>query len=401
MFASERHGCRYLEFACGDNRFLTMENDAIKLTFWLNKGADLVELRHKASDIDVMWRAPWPIPEAGRYLPPATDGLTGFFDYYPGGWQEVFANVHLAVSDVANAPLGLHGEACLLPWTYEAVEQSASRLRIRLSVRLSRMPFRLEKTVGLELGQLGFALDERIVNEGGETLPYSWGHHPAFGAPLLEAGCRIDVPQGSVADIPEGSSARYAGQRSVWPHLAVRGDGSEGGTASAGRYGEWREDGGENEGDGTDGGAGGGASGANGRGGETVDASVTPGAGAGYADGFALELPEGGSWAALRNPRLDLGVALAWEREAFPYLWLWLAYNGTPGYPFYKREYLVALEPFTVPVETLSDAIGSGRARWLVPGESATARLWCGFTSGTREVTRVHTDGQVEYGTDG
>ena len=346
MLQANRHGCRFTDFVSGGNRFLTVENNMIKLTFWLNKGADLIEIRHKLKDLDVLWRSPIPMFASGTYNPPAVGSLSPFFDYYPGGWQEVFPNAHLPVSSYKNAPLGLHGEVCLLPWDYTVLENSEELVRIRFEVRTARTPFRLVKILTLKNGEPFFLFDEEIVNEGNEEMAYNWGHHPVFGAPFLEEGCVIDVPDHSVAVIPEagsysGSERLAPGQRAIWPNVKTTK-------------------------------------------GETIDISIVPGMDAGCADSFHLVVREG--WAALRNPRLDLGVALAWDLSTFPYLWIWQAYCGSPGYPFYKRNYNVALEPYSVPVETLTESIQSGNANILQPGEKKTTRLKFGFVGGKEKV---------------
>jgi galactose mutarotase-like enzyme len=355
MFLSNRHGCRYLDYTIEGNRFLTLENNKLKMTFWLNKGADLIEIRDKASDMDVLWRTPMPMPAAGHYISPASAPIGNFFDYYPGGWQEVFPNAHLPTIGYKGAPLGLHGEVCLLPWHYSVLENTEDIIRIKLFVRTARTPFYIEKTVTLRNHEAFFVFNETIMNEGNEEMFYNWGHHPVFGAPFLEEGCVIDAPGNSIAVLPEKGEAAnqrlLPGQRSKWPHLS---DVS----------------------------------------GQTVDASYILEQHAGFADSFHMEVKEG--WAALRNPRLDLGVGLAWELDAFPYLWIWQAYSGSAGYPFYSRNYNVALEPYSVPVETLTESIQNGNAHKLKPQETKSSKLTFGFTQGKTPIHKITLDGRFE-----
>jgi len=349
MLNNRMHGCRCIPFSSGGNDYLIMENDRLKLTFWLNKGADLIELRDKERDINALWRSPLRMPAAGQYIAPSASELGSFFDYYPGGWQEVFPNSHTPTNDYKGAPLGLHGEACLLPWQYSVVEDTAEKLSVRLEVCMARTPFRLQKRVTLKAGERGFELEETITNEGEEALYYNWGHHPTFGAPLLEEGCRIDLPPNTVAVTPGyvySKTARFAeGQRAEWPILREKG----GRTA--------------------------------------VDAGIVPGRERRTSDSFHLELPEG--WVGLRNPRLDLGVGLAWDHKMFPYLWMWQAYGGSEGYPFYGRDYTIALEPFTNPIQTLPESIADGHARELMPRESVRTVLWAGLIGGQQPVKHI------------
>lgn len=330
MLNSRFHGCRHLEFEAEGNRFLSLENEKIKATFWLNKGADLIELRHKQKDVDVMWHTPLPMPAAGNYIPPVPGAIGSFFDYYPGGWQEVFPNNHLPTSDYKNAPLGLHGEVCLLPWQYRMVCNKPEQVTVELEVRTARTPFRLVKQVTLRSGEQTLEMQEWVQNEGEETMDYNWSHHPVFGEPFLEEGCRIELPEGSIAVTGPTSlsgTERYAlDQRSNWPHLIAQ-------------QGEKA----------------------------TVDASHVLSKKNRSTDSFHLEVPEGR--VALFNPRLNLAVKLEWDLSCFPYLWCWQGYGGSMGYPFYGRNYNVALEPFSTPVQTLPESIQTGHAHHLEPGE--------------------------------
>jgi len=342
------HGCRYWHYMSEGNTFLTLENERIKLTFWLNKGADLIELRDKARDINVLWRSPLRMPEAGRYMAPISSSYSAFFDYYPGGWQSVFPNAHTPTNAYKGAPLGLHGEACLLPWTYTVEVDSAERIVICLQTEMARTPFWMRKRVTLCTGNRGITLEETIGNAGAEPLYYNWGHHPTFGAPLLEEGSRIDLPNGTIAVTPDytySETARFAeGQRTAWPYLQEKN-------------------------------------------GATADAGTVPDPEQRTSDSFHLELPDG--WVCLRNPRLDLGVGLAWDAAVFPYMWMWQSYGGNFGYPFYGRDYTLALEPFTIPIETLPESIASGHARELQPGEAVSTTLWAGITEGRLPVKRI------------
>lgn len=356
MFHARRHGCRYLEFSAKGNQFLTMENDLIKVVFWLNKGADIVELRYKPLDIDLMWRSAIPIYPVSDYISPAHAPIGHYFDYYHGGWQEVFPNAHLPTLDYKNAPLGLHGEVCLLPWSYEVLTDTDGELSIEMVVRTVRTPFLLKRVVTIESGSPSLRFHETIVNESPETMHFSWGHHPVFGPPFVQEGCVIDVPEHAIVVFPEGgqtATSRYTyGQRVTWPN-ATSVDGKR------------------------------------------IDASLILGEHTHTTDSFYLEMNEG--WAVLRNPMLDVGVGLVWEPEVFPYLWIWQAYCGSQGYPFYGRNYNVAIEPFSVPIETLTQSVASGSATVLKAGESISTEFLCQLFSGQKKVRYMNLLGKIEH----
>jgi uncharacterized protein DUF4432 len=46
----------------------------------------------------------------------------------------------------------------------------------------------------LEHGNATLQICERLRNNGGESMEFMWAHHPAFGWPFLEEGCRIEIP---------------------------------------------------------------------------------------------------------------------------------------------------------------------------------------------------------------
>ena len=78
-------------------------------------------------------------------------------------------------------------------------------------------------------------------------------------------------------------------------------------------------------------------------------------------------------WAAVRDPGTGRGVALAWDVEAFPHLWLWEQIGGW-RFPFYGRARLVGIEPVSCwPGDGLARAIERGQARTIGPHGSASA----------------------------
>jgi hypothetical protein len=78
----------------------------------------------------------------------------------------------------------------------------------------------------------------------------------------------------------------------------------------------------------------------------------------------------------LLNRSLGLGVQLTWDKEQFPYLWYWLEWGGSFGYPFYGRCRVAALEPFSsIPGTGLANALGRGTALLFSAGEQRSTEL--------------------------
>src|SRR2546428_542724 len=84
-----------------------------------------------------------------------------------------------------------------------------SWVAVRFWVRTYRTPYLLERRMELRGAEPALFLDERLVNEGAETLAPMWGHHPAFGPPFLQAGCRVDLPDCQAGSAP-GRAPSYA-----------------------------------------------------------------------------------------------------------------------------------------------------------------------------------------------
>ena len=58
---------------------------------------------------------------------------------------------------------------------------------------------------------------------------------------------------------------------------------------------------------------------------------------------------------------LVLHVGLRWPLDIFPHAWFWQEVHGLPGYPWFRRAYVVAVEPnTTVPAQGLTAAREKG-----------------------------------------
>ena len=338
-YAQRHHGCRVDEFLWRGHQLVVLENELLRVGVVATKGADVVELRYKPLDLDFMWHSPHPLLPPGELVPTAPQGTGAFFDHYHGGWQESLPAGN-GVPALGRAQLGLHGEVSSQPWDVRLVEDDAARVSVEFSVRGRRTPFWLRRTMSLERDRPYMTLDETLVNEGEEPVPLMWGHHPAFGGPVLTEGTVLELPAAPVTVRPMPNPRLSAGTYDAWPQL---------------RDADGRE----------------------------LDASVLPDKDARTADTLYLDLtgqPRG--WAALRHPEREIGAALEWDTRVFPFVWSWQVCGGAWGYPFYGRAHLVAIEPFTAPIGSLEDALHWGHARTLEAGAALTTSLRAGAVVG-------------------
>ena len=340
---SRHHGCRIVDYTQRGHTFLALENDLVRITVLLTKGADIVEFRHKPTDVDAMWHSSRPLPSLHGYVPEMATARDVFFDFFCGGWPESFPT-GCTFGPYRGANLTVHGEVSVQPWDCTILEDTEQRIQVALDVECRRMPFRLRRVMTLARGEACVRLDETVENLGGQALDFAWGHHPSFGPPFLTGECVLDLPAGAVSTCPPGVHAKprfQPGQACETPVVA----------------------------------------GANG---QSVDLRRVAPDHNGTTDNFEIRL-SGEGRCALRNPPLGIGFGLQWDETAFPYLWEWEVSRGG-DYPLWSRDYLVALEPFNCPLRGGLHTLGDkGILPRLAPGEKRDAWLVAGFCDGRRE----------------
>jgi hypothetical protein len=339
-------------------RAVHLRNDALQVTILPGKGGEIHSLIDRRTGTDLLWKAPWGLRPPPISVPAGPDSQFAWMDHYAGGWQEMFPNPGGACT-VAGAAHTFHGEASVVPWTCTAAPDEDGKAVARMEARLARTPFRLEKHIALDPARPVLRIWERITNEGSDPQPYAWGHHPAFGAPFLAGGCRLDVPARTFLAAEEQVSPRatvQGGARSEWPNAVAAG------------------------------GAG------------TVDLSIVP-APESHTDrfGYILDLEEG--WYALSNDELGIGFALSWPLDVLSCVWLWQELGGTREYPWWGNTYVMGVEPNTsYPADAgLATAIERGNARTLAPGESQEIALTAALFTPRGRVKHVSPHGTVAF----
>jgi hypothetical protein len=335
---------------------LVLENDAIAVTVVPLKGADIVGLAAKPEGVDVMWRSPWGLPPLTGGVPAAFDSAVTWSAAYEGGWQVLFPNGGDA-GVYKGVELNFHGEASTSAWEVDGADADGETAEVRLSLRLRRSPFRIERRMRVEGDRPVLVIRERVTNEGGEPMEFMWGHHPAYGAPFLAGACRIDTSA-----------------RAVWADPDYDGDANPltPDSAFAWPVGE--------------------------RNGAQTDLSVVP-----AEDGpprqvlaFLRDFPGGHGWYGITNTELGLGVGLVWPVEVFPFAWFWQEMHASPGFPWYRQVYTMAIEPFTsIPSGLLNVMATTQTQRSLEPGESLAMELSAVLYRSRTGITGIAPDGTV------
>jgi galactose mutarotase-like enzyme len=312
---------------------LSMENRRLKVVFALGKGADIVEFVYKPLDVDCMWHSFNELKNATHIPTSASPGGT-FLDVYAGGWQEL-CPTYGGNTVYHGAPIGVHGEACLYPWDCAIVEDMPERIEVRLTLRLIRSPFALEKTAALEGDGARLTLRQRITNVGAVEQDFMWGHHPAFGYPFLDESVRIRVSGAPDVTVPASAIAhRCPFDRETsgkWPVLPD----SHGQPLDLSRA-------------------------------HAPEDRL-------YMEYCLYNLAEGKY--ELVNQRLGLGFRLRFDEKVFPYLWVWGLYCGIDEYPWYGRSYVLAVEPWSSMPGDYEAARKAGAVLKLAPGASMETRV--------------------------
>jgi hypothetical protein len=320
-----------------------LENRHLRVLVLPGKGGDILELRDKRTDVDVLWQADHDWQQPGDSPVPVRTA-DAFHDYYPGGWQ-LHVPVAGTTDDFDGTPYGLHGESALVPWD-ATVERSADAVSLRLATDLVRYPFRLERHLTLGADEPRLVVDETVENEGGVAVPYIWQQHLALGPPLVGPDARLAMPaRTGVVDeygADHVNNRLDGGSRFDWPSAP-----------------------------GVDGG--------------TVDLTSFPPRDATVHDvAYATELTDGRY--VVTNDACDLAFEFTFPVDRFETVWYWQAFGGHTGYPFWGRNYNAGLEPTTAyPAGNVPEAQReNGTLKRLEPGErmSGTFEATVGPSSG-------------------
>lgn len=312
---------------------VTLENDVLRVVVLPEYGGLILDIIYKPRDVNLLWRSPnGVIP---RDEPPVvTNPADQFQARSPGGWPVLFPHGS-AATVVKEVTLPFHGEAASRVWRFEPAAAPAGEAAVNMWVDCRLLPLRLERTLRLRAGQPVLIVDEKVTNRAGIPIDFMWGHHPFFGKPLMSGDSRIFAPAGKSLD---GAFTDCG-----WPVH-------------------------------------------NGR-----DLSRCVPEGAAIEEMFYVtDLSEG--WYALVNPVEKLGVAMSWDKDVFPYVWIWRESGWADKYPYFGQAYTVALEPFS----SLPGARQRGeRLLLLEGGSSMETRLTFTAFEGLGRVTGVSREGTV------
>jgi hypothetical protein len=302
-------------------RAFTLSNEQLEVTVLPDKGADIYSLVHRHSGVDVLFKSPWGARAPGPWLRASTS-MERWIEAYPGGWQLLLPNGGDECSE-QGVTWGFHGEAALVPWV--VLDRTGSTATLETS--LFSAPLRVRRELSLDGPVL--RVREEITNQSEKEIEVMWSHHPAFGAPVLEAGSVLRAGCQIVqADDQTPGTLLGAGTRHSWPMVTT----PEG---------------------------------------EVVDLGHIPGPTERRAVlAYLVEFTSG--YFAITNPRLNLGVGLRWPLDVFGKAWLWQEIHSTMGWPWFGRAYVVAVEPASsIPGHGIAGVRASGASGLRIGGQAS------------------------------
>lgn len=301
------YGCRInTNYFYKDLRVAVLENEYLKISVLIDKGTDIFEFLYKPKDMDFMWLSPWGINSPSKFLPTIASKLGNFYDFWEGGWQEVIPNFSYGV-EYREIEEGMHGEVCMIPWEHQIIEDSPSKVSIKFMVRTYRTPFYLEKTMTLKKDDPKLYVSEKLINEGYADIDLNWTHHPTFGRAFIDDSTIIDVPKNKIRFVLKPENVRKYDEviddNIRWPKFR-------------------------------------------GYSGKDIDFSKSPTIvdKNQSTDEICLgELEKG--WYAVTNLGNKVGFGMKWDRQIFPYIWIWRMYGkGCKEGPWWGRVTCMALE---------------------------------------------------------
>lgn len=289
------------------------------------KGADIVSLTDVATGIDVLFRSPWGRRDPTR-LPSTSDSQLDWLARYQGGWQQLVPNAG-APRVVDGVLRGYHGEAAVVGWDVESADETSASL----SVQLVTAPLRLTRSLRVDGASL--LVTDTIHNESDDPVEVMWVQHPAFGAPFIDGQAVITAgARGILSDA--GAPGNVLPPDTAAPFPIVTGsDGAR------------------------------------------LDLGEVPAPGSGRAVFAALTDFDSG-WFAIDSPTAGFGIRMEWDAGLLPYAWFWQECHAGSGFPWFRRAYVVAVEPANVlPGEPSPACLDRGRAPVLPGREGWTAEL--------------------------
>lgn len=306
-----------------DSAIVSIGSSELRVDTLPSKGFDIYSIWDVRTGMDLLFKTPWGWRDPA-WSPPMGSRSADWLSRYPGGWQILSPN---AGDDSISDPgvEGFHGEAAITAWTVS----DRSLTSVTAEVHLMTAPLTLRRTISVETDQI--VVSESVINRSPDSVAFHWVHHPAFGAPFLGEGGRIALNAKSIVPEPGRSGMDTVDALQAWPNLSTP-------TAD-------------------------------------LDLSLLPGQSSRREVFATLAEFETGEYRIV-NDELNVGIALAWDLEIFPYTWFWQEIHASEGFPWFRQAYVIAIEPSSlIPGTGRVGGLQRGRRLRIEPHREATTVL--------------------------
>lgn len=291
-----------------------LQSETILARIDSSHGGEVLDLIDIESGRQLLGRTPF-----GTAKPAAGDlEFDDVISRYRGGWQFLSPNAG-AACNVGPVRHGFHGRAANEAWTATQEDQAG------VTLKWSGHGLEIERELSIESG----ALLARTRVRATTRVPFVAVEHISVGIELLDPEVVLELPPGRAARAEQLVAGAPSPDAPSWP--AVSGPGGIENRSRAELA--------------------------------TAEEIVV----------FVADLPDG--WAVLRNEARDLGLAIAWDTDAYPHLWIWREIRTFNGI-WRKAAEIMGIEPASVPhANGLEEAIDRGQATWLDEGQEWTASI--------------------------
>jgi hypothetical protein len=165
-------------------RAVQLENDDVRVTVTV-EGGHIGEMLHKRSGVNPLWTPPWPSIEPSTYDPVKHP------EYGQNAESQLLAGImgHNTCVDLfggpsaeeAEAGVGVHGEASVLPYEIETAEGAMTCV-----CTMPKSGIRFTRKLRLDGSKV--RMEEMVENLSAWDRPIAWTQHVTLGPPFLERG---------------------------------------------------------------------------------------------------------------------------------------------------------------------------------------------------------------------
>ena len=185
---------------------LALEGDRLRLTLFPEAGAKILDLVHRPSGVDLLWKNPR-VPLRRTYTGPAFD------DVWCGGWDELFPTD--PPCEIDGNRFHDHGDLWHGPWEWEVEHDDGSRATVYLRRHTIALPCLMEKWVTVRRDSLDVEFRHRLTNLGTQVVPYAWNLHVAHA---IAPTSRVFLPASRLGlTDPETSRFGSSAGDVAWP----------------------------------------------------------------------------------------------------------------------------------------------------------------------------------------